>query len=455
MSPPNQRPQSKLSHAKRPAMQPLSWAEWKLVLLLSTINFVHILDFVIVMPLGDQLRKELSISPAQFGNVVSAYGIAAMITGVLAALVCDRLNRRNVLLLMMAGFTLGTLYCGFAKGYEHLVIARALAGGCGGVIASTIMSFVVELIPEQRRGRAIGVVTSSFAFASTIGLPIGLTLANEFSQFGAPFLAIAGLAVAMCIVCFVLLPNLPGRTAAQQDRAAHRQFLYVISQPNHLWSFLFMLVMVLGTFMIVPFIAPYLEANCGLRRENLPLIYLVGGICTLISMNFIGWLTDRFGARAIFIGAASSALVLTVVITNLPPVSLAMAIFATTAFMCAASCRVVPAQAMMLRSADPSARGAFTSLNTAVSHLATGIAPAISGALMGEEFKGGPLTGYWMVGIVAVGFGSTAIGLSFFLRAAVEPPAKTFVKPTVEKSPEDDHLTEEAELATVCGDPAS
>lgn len=439
---------------KRPSMQPLSWPQWKLVLLLSTINFVHILDFVIVMPLGDQLRHELEISPGQFGNVVSAYGIAAMIAGVIAALVSDRLNRRNIMLLMLVGFTLGTLYCGLAQGYMHLVIARALAGACGGVIASTIMSFVVELIPEDRRGRAIGVVTSSFAFASTIGLPIGLTLANAFSRFGAPFLAIAVLSVGMGIVSFILLPNLPGRTASQ-DRSAHRQFLFVISQPNHLWSFLFMLFMVMGTFMIVPFIAPYLEANCGLKRDNLPFIYLIGGICTLITMNFVGWLTDRFGARAIFIAAASGALVLTLVITNLPPVSLAMAILVTTAFMCFASCRVVPAQAMMLRSADVSARGAFTSLNTAVSHLATGIAPAISGAMMGEEFKGGPLTGYWMVGLAAVTFGTIAIGLSYFLRAPAETPSKTLVKPGSVVSFQDDHVTEEAELATACGDPVS
>jgi predicted MFS family arabinose efflux permease len=361
---------------------------------------------------------------------------------------------------MLCGFTLGTLYCGLAKNfgqeqaYLHLVLARALAGACGGVIASTIMSFVVEIIPEDRRGRAIGIVTSSFAFASTIGLPIGLTLANLFETFGAPFINIAGLSGGMIMVCFVLLPNLPGRTGPQ-DRQMHRQFLFVISQPNHLWSFLFMMVMVMGTFMIVPFIAPYLEANCGLSRENLPLIYLVGGICTLVTMNFIGWLTDRFGARAIFVAAASSALVLTLVITNLPQVSLPIAILTTTLFMCAASCRVVPAQAMMLRSADPSARGAFTSLNTAVSHLATGIAPAISGALMGEQYKGGPLTGYWMVGLVAVSFGATAIGLSFFLRPAAEPPSKTLVKEEAKDLSKDAHVTEEAELAAVCGDPVS
>lgn len=439
---------------RRASMQPLSWQEWKLVLLLSTINFVHILDFVIVMPLGDQLSEELSLNPAEFGFVVSAYGLMATLAGILSAMVSDRLNRRNIMLVMLAGFTLGTLYCGLSKGYLHLVLARALAGGCGGVIASTIMSFVVEMIPESRRGRAIGIVTSSFAFASTIGLPIGLTLANYFGRFGAPFIAIAVLAVAMTTVCFFLLPNLPGRQV-QPDHSTLRQFGKVLSHSNHLWSFIFMLVMVLGTFMIVPFIAPYLEANCDLARTNLPLIYFVGGICTLIAMNFIGWLTDRFGPRPVFIIAASSALVLTVIITNLPPISLPVAILTTTAFMCAASSRVVPAQAMMLRSAQPAARGAFTSLNTAVSHLATGIAPMITGALMGRPIENGPYTGYWLAGLVAICFGGSAIVLSFFLKPAIEPPQTTLLKEDAKELPTDEQVTEEAELATACGDPVS
>jgi len=147
--------------------------------------------------------------------------------------------------------------------------------------------------------------------------------------------------------------------------------------------------------------------------------------------------------------------VLTVIITNLPPISLPVAILATTAFMCAASSRVVPAQAMMLRSAQPAARGAFTSLNTAVSHLATGIAPMITGALMGRPVENGPYTGYWLAGLVAICFGGSAIVLSFFLKPAVEPPSTTLLDEKSKEPPTDEDVTEEAELATVCGDPVS
>jgi predicted MFS family arabinose efflux permease len=276
------------------------------------------------------------------------------------------------------------------------------------------MAFIVELIPEERRGRAIGIVVSSFAFASTIGLPIGLSLANWFHHFGTPFLAIALFGLFVLAGTFRLLPSLPG---VHRDHQIHpmKMLANVASHPGHLWSFAFMMAMVFGTFMIVPYIAPYLQANCGLSREHLPVVYAVAGVFSLAAMNITGWLTDRFGPQRIFIAAAGSAVIMTVVITNLPPVHLWGAVLVTTLFMSVASSRMVPAQAMMLRSANPKTRGAFTSLNSAMTHFATGVGPLISGSIIGEASPGGPLTHYWVAGCVAVFFGTVAIGLSFLL----------------------------------------
>jgi MFS family permease len=137
-------------------------------------------------------------------------------------------------------------------------------------------------------------------------------------------------------------------------------------------------------------------------------------------MNVSGWMTDRFGARPIFLFCAGAAVVMSLVITNLPVVTAMTAIAVTSVFITFASSRIVPAQAMMIRSAEPTMRGAFMSLNTAVSHLATAIGPVISGAIIGEKFRGGPLTSYWVVGVIAAIFGVLAMSLSFMLRASPE-----------------------------------
>jgi predicted MFS family arabinose efflux permease len=283
-------------------------AEWGLVGLLAAINFTHIVDFVIVMPLGDQLRHQLEIDPQQFGFIVSVYGIAAMIAGLAASAVVDRFDRKQVLLASFAGFLGATLYCGFAKDYAHLLVARAIAGLFGGVTAAGIMAIIADVFPPQQRGKAIGAVTSSFAVASTVGLPMGLWLTDAFDNFGAAFTAIAVFGLPVWAATWWKLPSL---TAHRTDVRSNPlvQFAAVVSQPNHLFSFAFMLATVLATFIIVTYIAPYLQAKCGRTAGDLPIIYAVAGCASLVTMNVFGLLTDRIGPRPVFWFTAGGAVV--------------------------------------------------------------------------------------------------------------------------------------------------
>lgn len=107
---------------------------------------------------------------------------------------------------------------------------------------------------------------------------------------------------------------------------------------------------------------------------------------------------------------------MTLVITNLPNVSLVGATVVTSLFMILASGRIIPAQAMILRASDPALRGAFMNLNTSVSHFATAVGPLITGSIVGEEFAGGPLTRFAIAGLIAATCGCTAMALSFRLR---------------------------------------
>ncbi len=396
------------------ALPGFSWKQWGLLILLASIQFTHILDFVIVMPLGDQFRKQLQIDPQQFGMVVSAYGIAAMVVGIVSSSFVDLFDRKTVLLSAFGGFVLATFYCGLAPDYYHLLVARCLAGLFGGLASSSIMAIIGDVYPDRQRGKAIGVVTSSFAVASTIGLPTGLSLANYFGTWNAPFLAIGILSIGVWGAAFFFLPSLTGhRTGVRTNPFS--QFALVVRQSNHLWGFAFMLFTIFGTFIIVPFLAPYLQANCGQSDLALPVIYAIAGICTLVTLNVIGWATDRYGAKPVFLGCAGGAVVMTFVMTNLPTVSLAGACLATSCFMVLASGRIVPAQAMMLRASDPALRGAFMNLNTAVSHFATATGPLITGAIVGEEYPGGPLTHFARAGIVAAVCGCLAMLFSLQL----------------------------------------
>jgi predicted MFS family arabinose efflux permease len=424
MSEPAGEPSSRL----RPP--PITRGEWALILVLVAIHFTHMVDFVIIMPLGKRLMTELAIGPAEFGLIVASYAIAAGVASLLASLVMDRFDRRAVLLAMYAGFGLSTLYCGLAPTYAHLLAARTLAGVFGGLAAVSIMAVIGDVFPPEKRGRATGAITSSFAVASIVGLPVGLRLADAYGR-GAPFVVLAAMSAVVWAVAAVRLPPVRGHLAYDR-RPAVAEFVAVVREPTHLRAFAFSFFMVLGTFTIGSFVAPYFSAVNGWTEADLADVYLAAGVCTLIGMNAVGQVADRVPRLPLFRVLGFGALVTGLVVTNLPPTSLWVAAAAMTAFMVFASGRMVPAQAMMLGAAEPRARGAFMSLNTAVMHLGTGVAPLVAGALVTQSEDGRTMTGFPLVGLVAAAAAAVSLVLAGWVRPAAVPAPEPVTPPEAE-----------------------
>jgi predicted MFS family arabinose efflux permease len=167
----------------------MSRKEITIIVLLASINFAHILDFMIMMPLGNYLMPFFEINPRQFSFLVASYPITAFFSGFTAAFFVDRMDRKKVLLFAFIGFIIGTVACGFAPSYPMLMAARIFTGLFGGLIGAQVMSIIADLFGYERRGIAMGAVMSSFAFASTIGVPFALWLSNIFS-WHAPFILV-------------------------------------------------------------------------------------------------------------------------------------------------------------------------------------------------------------------------------------------------------------------------
>ncbi|HEU0204513.1 MAG TPA: MFS transporter, partial [Burkholderiaceae bacterium] len=91
--------------------------EAALLLTLAGIQFTHIVDFMVMMPLGPQFTQLFGISDAQFGLLVSAYTLAAGASGLVAGTFVDRFERKKLLLSLYLAFGLATLACGLAPTY--------------------------------------------------------------------------------------------------------------------------------------------------------------------------------------------------------------------------------------------------------------------------------------------------------------------------------------------------
>src|SRR5215470_16821523 len=134
-------------------MKPLS-ERW-LLLLLAAVQFTHIMDFMIMMPLGPQLMRELFIGPGQFSALVAAYTISSGVVGLLAAPFIDRFDRRKVLLTAYGGFIVGTVACALSTNFPGLLSARVISGAFGGLSSSMVMAIIGDVVPAERRAAGV------------------------------------------------------------------------------------------------------------------------------------------------------------------------------------------------------------------------------------------------------------------------------------------------------------
>src|ERR1700741_4673051 len=214
--------------------------EWALLAVLAAVQFCHIMDFVIVMPLGPQLMRTFGITPEQFGLIVSAYTFSAAVSGLLAAFVMDRYDRKAGLLVVLAGFGVGTVACALAPSYGFLVLARVMAGAFGGVLGGVVFAIVGDQVPPARRGFAMGGVTSGFSAASVLGLPVGLFLAAHHG-WHAPFFLLAGITAAVALLAAAALPPMREHLVESQGRPRPLAGgLEVLREPAHLPAYALM-----------------------------------------------------------------------------------------------------------------------------------------------------------------------------------------------------------------------
>ena len=389
-----------------------------LLLTLASIQFTSVLDFMIMMPLGPQLTKLFGISASEFGFLVSAYTFSAGLSGVLASTYIDRFGRKRMMLILYSLFGIAALACSFASSFAWLMAARVASGFFGGVLMALSQTIVAEVVPFERRGRAMGVVMTSFSVATVAGVPLALFLASHFN-WHAPFLVIAALVSVVALSASKTLPSLKGHVQSHDDANSLRVIVAnlraVLVDPNHVRAFAMSASMVFAGFVVIPYITLYLQGNAGFQSDQVPYVYLFGGISTLITARFIGHWSDRAGKAYAFRRLALIMPLPLLGMTLSADLPMAGVLVVSSLLFVVMSGRMIPGMALIGASADPQRRGSFMTLNSAVQSLAMGTAALIGGLILGRDADGN-LTHYWVSALVGGGASLLSFVLSSKLR---------------------------------------
>ena len=383
-------------------------SERTLVFLVGAIQFVNSLDFMMVMPLGPDFAAGLGISVDKLGYIGGSYTAAASVSGLIGALFLDRYDRRRALAVAMFGLFLGTLAGGFATDLVTLMAARILAGAFGGPATSLAVSIIADVIPAERRGKALGAVAGAFSVASVLGVPAGLWL-SRYGGWRTPFFAVAGVSLVVTTSALFVLPPMRGHLV-RQGAEPNATIFEIVRRPTVLLCQAMGAILMVSGFLIVPNISAYVQHNLGYPRSSLEQLYVAGGVLSFIANRYIGRLVDRYGSfRVGTFGSALFVLVIYAGFVDYRPVVPVVAIF--VAFMMASSFRIVPYNTLATKVPAPRERARFMSIQSAVQHLASALGAFFSARLL-RALPDGRLEGIVTVSYLSIAFAAT---MPFFM----------------------------------------
>ena len=371
------------------------------IVLLAVVQFTVILDFMVMAPLGDMLMKSMHLNASEFASAVSAYAFSAGISGLLAAGFADKYDRKKLLILFYAGFIAGTILCATATTFPLLLVGRVVTGLFSGVLGAAAMAIIADLFSFDQRGRVMGFVQMSFAVSQVAGIPIGLYLANRFN-WHAPFTMVVIFSIITVVFIVYTLKPVTKHLEQRKNQNPLVHLQKTVSNKVYWLPFITTALLSIGGFMLMPFSTPFMINNVGVSQSELPMIYVIMGICSMVTLPLIGKLSDMIGKFPTFIAGTALAMIMVVIYTNLTPIPVWEVIIISALMFAGVMSRMIPSTALMTAVPKIDDRGAFMSINSSLQQIAGGVAAVIAGWVIVQQ-PGGRLLHFNILGYVCVG----------------------------------------------------
>lgn len=265
---------------------------------MSTVGFV----FSSLLP---AIAGDTHVSIPYAGYLIMTFSLSYAIGAPVLSALVGEFDRRRVLAATMLVFVAGNIVAATSVSFGGLMVAQIAMGMAAGLYAATAQATAVALVGPEHRARAISVVVGGTTFAVALGAPAGALIATMWGWRGT-FVAIALLGVSCAAILWVRLPR--GMSGIRLTLAER---LTAIGRPGILPSLAVTLLYLVGSFIIISYLAPLAIEGAGLPPLALPAMLLAFGIGAVIGNLSSGYLADRIGATRV----AVLSLVLSVAIS--------------------------------------------------------------------------------------------------------------------------------------------
>jgi predicted MFS family arabinose efflux permease len=250
-----------------------------------------------------------------------------------------------------------------------------------------VLAIATDLFPPQMRGRVMGFIQTAFAASQILGIPIGIYLSSRWN-WHVPFLALVVLGTIGGLFIAVYMKPVAEHLKTPQRHGAFDHLRHTLGEPRYLLSFVSVLFLATGGFMLMPFSSAFTVNNLGISIHDLPIIYLVTGIATIFVGPLVGKAADTFGALRVFFAGTALTIVMVVIFTNLGLSTLVMVTAINVVLFIGIFSRMIPFQALMSQVPAPTQRGSFNAINASISQLAGGVASLVAGHIVTQGADG-------------------------------------------------------------------
>ena len=351
------------------------------------------------------LARELGVSVAAAGQVMTAYAIATAVLAPVLILLTAKWPRKQAIQLALALFMVGNLVSALANDLTVLLLGRVLMGA-GAMFTAAVSAYAVTLVAPALRGRALSTVFLGMSISYAVALPIGAWLGFEYG-WHTPVWLCAAASLAALLAATVLLPK-----GGVTQSASFAGFKAAAKQGAVLRVWLRTLLFFTAIFSVFAYVGPVLLALNAMSPVQLSAVLAIFGLAGMAGTLLGGWANDRFG----FLATLSVQLTVLVSMMSLLPLTqgnlaatvTVMVIWGTAGFGLTA-----PQQSRLV-SLSPAQAPLLLSLNSSMLYAGTALGAVVSGAVIQSA-------GLANLSWVGAPFGLAALGTLWFDRVNPNP----------------------------------
>ncbi|WP_433581749.1 MFS transporter [Paenibacillus amylolyticus] len=273
---------------------------WAGLLALAMAGFICILTESLPAGLLPQIAKDLGVTEALTGQLVTLYAIGSLVAAIPLTAATRGWRRRPLLLACISGFLVFNSVTAISSDYILTLAARFMAGVSAGVLWGMTAGYARRMVPDSLKGKAMAVAMVGTPVALALGVPIGSFLSSYISWrfiFG----IVSLLTAALIVWVLWKMPDFAGEPAGER-LPLHKVFLIPGVRP----ILFVVLAWMLAHNILYTYISPYLAQMVFANRVDL--ILLIFGITSIVGIWLTGMLIDRFLRRLVIISLAAFAL---------------------------------------------------------------------------------------------------------------------------------------------------